>query len=79
MSAPVPRNDPRPGGSFIRSLVAVAWSFFGIRKSADYEHDVAHLDPKHVVGAAILGGLGFVVLLILLVKWVLSSGIAAGG
>jgi hypothetical protein len=56
---------------------AVAWSFFGVRKSADYENDVNQLNPVHVVIAGVIGAVLFVVLLIVLVNWVLSSGVAA--
>ncbi len=65
----------RPLG-FLRSLRAVAWSFFGVRRSVDYERDVAELNPRHVIIAALIAALGFVLILIALVSWVLSSGVA---
>jgi hypothetical protein len=55
---------------------AVAWSFFGVRRSADYEKDVGQLNPVHVIIAGILGAVMFIVLLVLVVNWVLSSGVA---
>jgi len=63
-------------GSFIQTMKAVAWSFFGVRKGADYEKDVNQLNPVHVVIAAVIGALLFIGALLLLVTWVLDSGIA---
>jgi hypothetical protein len=60
-------------GSFLQTLKAVGWSFFGVRKSADYEQDVAKINPVHVVVAGVLGGVVFVLALVLLVKWVVVS------
>jgi hypothetical protein len=64
-------------GSFLQTMRAVAWSFFGVRKSADYEKDVSQLNPVHVVIAGVIGAVLFVVLLVVLVNWVLSSGVAS--
>jgi Protein of unknown function (DUF2970) len=66
-------------GSFGQTMKAVAWSFFGIRKSAEYEKDVNQLNPVHVIVAGIIGAALFVVALVLLVHWVTSSGVAGGG
>ena len=33
-------------------MKAVFWSFFGVRKRKDYEHDAANLNPVHVIVAA---------------------------
>lgn len=64
-------------GSFLQTMKAVSWSFFGVRKSAEYEKDVSELNPVHVVLAGVLGALIFIAVLLALVNWVLSSGIAA--
>ena len=77
MTEPVQSPVARPRPAFGRSLRAVAWSFFGVRKSADYERDVAELNPRHVIIAAVLAAVVFVLVLVGVVKWVLSSGIAA--
>jgi len=63
-------------GSFLQTLRAVAWSFFGVRRSADYANDVQKLNPVHVVIAGVVGALLFVATLVLLVRWVISSGVA---
>ena len=66
----------RRRGSFLQTLRAVAWSFFGVRKSSDYEKDVSQLNPVHVIIAGVLAAVLFIVLLLVLVNWVLSSGVA---
>jgi Protein of unknown function (DUF2970) len=63
-------------GSFFRTIQAVAWSFFGVRKSGDLERDVSQLNPVHVVIAGVLGALLLVVMLLLVINWVLASGAA---
>ncbi len=63
--------------SFGQTMRAVAWSFFGVRKSADYEKDLNQLNPVHLVIAGVLGALLFIAVLLLVVNWVLSSGVAA--
>jgi amino acid transporter len=62
--------------SFLRTMQAVAWSFFGVRKSVDYAKDVSRLNPVHVVIAGVIGAAVFIGLLLVLVNWVLSSGVA---
>jgi hypothetical protein len=64
-------------GSFLQTMRAVAWSFFGVRRSSDYAQDVAKLNPVHVIIAGIIGAALFVAALVLLVKWVVGSGVAA--
>ena len=63
-------------GSFLGTVKAVAWSFIGIRKGAGYEKDVAQLNPVHVIIAGIIAAAIFVVSLVLLVQWVIGSGVA---
>ena len=63
-------------GSFGRTLRAVGWSFFGVRKSAEHEKDLSQLNPLHVVAAGVIGAIVFVVLLMLLVRFVVGSGVA---
>jgi len=66
----------RRRGSFVQTIKAVGWSFFGVRKSSDYERDVAELNPLHVIAAGVIGAIVFIATLLLLVRWVLASGIA---
>ncbi|MCV2364633.1 DUF2970 domain-containing protein [Paucibacter sp. DJ1R-11] len=62
--------------SFVQTMRAVAWSFFGVRRGADYEKDVAQLNPVHVIIAGVIGAVLFVLVLVLLVQWVIGSGVA---
>ena len=70
------KSAVRRKGSFLQTMKAVAWSFFGVRKSSDYEKDVSQLNPVHVVIAGVLGAVLFIIALLTLVDWVLSSGAA---
>jgi hypothetical protein len=63
-------------GSFVQTLKAVAWSFFGVRKASEYEKDVSQLNPVHVIIAGIVAAVVFVLGLIVLVRWVIASGVA---
>jgi hypothetical protein len=72
MTTPVTQRK----GSFVQTMKAVAWSFFGVRKGSDYEKDVSQLNPVHVVVAGVIGAALFIILLLLLVNWVLASGAA---
>jgi len=63
-------------GSLGQTVRAVAWSFFGVRRRADYEQDVQRLNPVHVVVAGIIGATLFVIALVALVRWVIASGVA---
>jgi Protein of unknown function (DUF2970) len=63
--------------SFLQTLRAVALSFFGVGKRAHLDQDAAKLNPVHLVIAGILGGALFVLTLVLLVRWVVGSGVAS--
>ena len=70
------RAAARRKGSFLQTMQAVAWSFFGVRRSAGHESDVSQLNPVHLVIAGVIGAVLFIVALLLLVNWVLVSGLA---
>jgi hypothetical protein len=70
------RDAAQRTGSFAQTLKAVAWSFVGVRKSTDYAQDVAKINPVHVIVAGVIAAVLFVVGLILLVNWVIASGVA---
>jgi len=63
-------------GSFLQTMRAVAWSFFGVRKSSEYEKDVHQLNPVHVLIAGVIAAALFIAALVALVNWVLASGVA---
>jgi hypothetical protein len=65
----------RPG-SVVQTFKAVAWSFFGVRQASQYERDLAQLNPVHVVVAGVVAAAAFVLTLVMLVKWVVGSGVA---
>jgi hypothetical protein len=67
----------RRKASPLRTLLAVVWSFFGVRKSKDLERDVSELNPLHLVIAGVVVAALFVGALIALVNWVIKSGVAA--
>lgn len=64
-----PRTVKRP---FLRSIVAVLWSFIGIRKDSEFQEDLAHITPLHVLGVGLVGGLLFVIGLIVVVNLVVT-------
>lgn len=49
---------------------AVFWSFFGVRKRAEYEADTKRVKPQHVITAGLVSALVFVLVRIGIVKWV---------
>ena len=50
-------------GSFLQTMKAVAWSFFGVRKSSDYAQDVAKINLIHVIVAGIIAAIVFVAIM----------------
>ncbi|BEG77172.1 DUF2970 domain-containing protein [Achromobacter xylosoxidans] len=59
--------------SFFQTMKAVAWGFFGVRKGAGYREDSARLNPVHVIVAGLLAAAIFVTVLVLIVRWAVSS------
>jgi hypothetical protein len=66
-------GKPPRKASFGATMKAVFWSFFGVRKRKDYEHDAAHLNPVHVIIAALIGVVLFIGVLVTVVKIVVSK------
>lgn len=60
----------------LQTFRAVAWSFFGVRRSADHAQDMQKLNPVHVIAAGVVSAAVFVLALVLLVRWVVGSGVA---
>ena len=48
------------------------WSFAGVRKKSDLEKDAEMIQPYQVVIGGLIGGLVFVVSILLVVKWITS-------
>jgi hypothetical protein len=63
--------------SVLQTFRAVAWSFFGVRRSADHAQDVRNLNPVHVIIAGVVSAAVFVLALVFLVRWIIGSGVAA--
>ena len=59
-------------GSLIGTVKAVLWGFLGVRRNADYQDDIAKLNPVHLVAVGLTMALVFVFSLILIVRWVVS-------
>jgi hypothetical protein len=69
-----PRDEPhRRKGSFLATMKAVFWSFFGVRKRKDYERDAANLNPVHVIVAGLIGVALFIGILMLAVQFAVSQ------
>jgi amino acid transporter len=64
---------PKRPGSLLRTISAVLWSFFGVRKNSDYQQDIEKLNPFHIMGVGIAAALLFVLGLIALVNWVVGQ------
>jgi hypothetical protein len=59
-------------GSLLRTIKAVAWGFFGVRKNSAYQEDIARLTPLHIIAVGLVAVMVFVGGLILLVKFVVA-------
>ena len=59
--------------SFLATMKAVFWSFFGVRKRKDYESDAASLNPVHVIIAGLIGVAIFIGLIMLAVQLAVSK------
>jgi len=63
----------KPGKvSPLRVFRTVFWSFFGVRRRADNQADLADITPVQVIIAGIIGAAIFVATLILLVRFIVS-------
>ena len=51
---------------------AVFWSFFGVRRRAEHEQDLAQIKPVQVVIAGLVGAAIFVLSLVMLVKLIIG-------
>ncbi|MGO4479172.1 DUF2970 domain-containing protein [Massilia sp. 2TAF26] len=65
-------NEERKA-SFGATMKAVFWSFFGVRKRKDYDHDAANLNPIHVIVGGLLGAAIFIGILLFVVRMVVAK------
>jgi len=56
----------------LRAALAVFWSFFGVRKRRDYDDDAQSLTQAQIIIAGLIGGVVFVLTLLLVVYLVLQ-------
>ncbi|MBD3812226.1 MAG: DUF2970 domain-containing protein [Thiobacillus sp.] len=56
----------------LRAALAVFWSFFGVRKRRDYDDDAQSLTQAQIIIAGLVGGVVFVLTLLLVVYLVLQ-------
>lgn len=59
-------------GSLWRTVVAVMWSFVGLRSRKAFQQDIAQLNPIHIIAVGIVLALVFVLGLVALVQWVVA-------
>ena len=72
MSDSQPPVAPKKG-SLWRTIVAVAWSFLGVRKSSEFQEDIARITPLHILGVGLVAGLLFVIALMVIVNLVVGK------
>ncbi len=71
-SGPEPTNMPRRAGFWV-TIRAVLWAFFGVRRKTDYHRDATSLDPRAIVIAGVLGGLVFVLAIVVFVRFIVAT------
>jgi hypothetical protein len=59
--------------TFLQTLSAVLWSFFGVRKGKNHSEDMQKLNPVHVIIVGLLAAAAFVIGLLMLVNFVVTS------
>jgi hypothetical protein len=65
-------NKQRKAG-FGATMKAVFWSFFGVRKRKDYEHDAANLNPVYVIIGGLIGVAIFIGILLFVVRMAVAK------
>ena len=76
-SATMTEPPPPPArASFLQTVAAVAWSFFGVRKGRDMRRDAVSINPVHVIIIGVVMAALLVVSLLLLVRYIIGH--AAG-
>jgi hypothetical protein len=71
MNHPAPVNTVKR--SFGATMIAVAWSFIGLRRKSDFDADAAGaMNPRYVIAAALVATAVFIGTLLLAVRFALS-------
>lgn len=61
--------------NFFQTLKAVLWGFFGVRKGKGYQEDISRLNPVHLIIAAVIATILFVVGLVLVAKFFIGQAV----
>ncbi len=59
--------------NFLRTVIAVLWSFIGIRKNSGFQEDTANIKPLQLLAVGVVMALLFVIGLIVVVNLVVAS------
>jgi hypothetical protein len=70
MSSPVQPPVQRRRGGLLDTVKAVLWGFLGVRRKADFQDDIAKLNPIHLMVVGVVLAFLFVLSLMLIVNWV---------
>jgi hypothetical protein len=62
----------RRRGSLLDTVKAVLWGFLGVRRKADFQDDIAKLNPIHLMVMGVVLAFLFVLGLMLIVNWVVA-------
>ena len=62
----------RRRGSLLDTVKAVLWGFLGVRRKADFQDDIAKLNPIHLMVVGVVLAFLFVLGLMLIVNWVVA-------
>ena len=62
------KNGEKP--SILRAFKMVAWSFLGIRKKSEYQHDLQNVSPVHVILVGLVLAIAFIAVLVFIVRTV---------
>ncbi|MBF22865.1 MULTISPECIES: DUF2970 domain-containing protein [Alcaligenaceae] len=61
--------------NFFQTVKAVLWGFFGVRKGKGYNEDIERLNPVHLIIAAVIATVIFVVGLVLIAQWFVAQAV----
>jgi hypothetical protein len=66
-------NSPNNERSFGATMIAIAWSFVGLRRKSDFDRDAAGaMNPLYVIAAGLLGTALLIGVLVLAVQFALA-------
>lgn len=66
-------DAPVRSATLVQTVKAVLWSFFGIRRRAAHEHDVAKLNLVHVIITGVVLAILGVIGLVSFARWIVAS------